>query len=120
MFYLLTPHMMERVLHMDALANGDSYLRFGRDGRVHIAVATGRNLFEVGADANAEALREKFRSEIRSVTQLLDAAKWQGDLAHPADLLNARAVFFVLCAGCLLTLLLYHANMLPKEKEAVL
>lgn len=72
-FYLLTPHMMERVLHMDALANGDSYLRFGRDGRVHIAVATGRNLFEVGADANAEALREKFRSEIRSVTQLLDA-----------------------------------------------
>ncbi len=72
-FYLLTPHRMEQVLKMDALAGGDSYLRFGRDGWVHIAVSTGKNLFEVGSDRDAESLRRKFLQEIRSVTALLDA-----------------------------------------------
>ena len=71
-FYLLTPHRMERVLSMDAMAEGDSYLRFGRDGWVHIAVSTGRNLFEVGSDRDAESLRQKFSQEIRSVAALLD------------------------------------------------
>lgn len=71
-FYLLTPHRMERVLSMDALAQGDSYLRFGRDGLVHIAVSTGRNLFEIGPERDAESLRQKFLREIRSVTALLD------------------------------------------------
>jgi len=72
-FYLLTPHRMEQVLHMDALADGDSYLRFGRDGLVHIAVSTGKNLFEVGSDRDAESLRQKFLQELADITALLDA-----------------------------------------------
>jgi len=64
---------MEQVLHMDALADGDSYLRFGRDGLVHIAVSTGNNLFEVGSDRDAESLRQKFLQELADITALLDA-----------------------------------------------
>lgn len=71
-FYLLTPHRMEQVLRMDALAQGDSYLRFGRDGFVHIAVSTGKNLFEVDSDRDSESLRRKFAREITHIAALLD------------------------------------------------
>lgn len=72
-FYILTPHMMEYIQQMDVKANGDLYMRFLREGKLHIAVNSGRNLFEIkNLNTNATALRRQFVGEICYVTDLID------------------------------------------------
>lgn len=73
MFYVLTPHMMEYILQMDDKGGGSTYLRFVREGKVHIAINSRHNSFEVGyGEADAAALRAKFEGEIRYITDLID------------------------------------------------
>lgn len=74
-FYILTPNMMEHIMAMDRRAGGKIYLRFLREGKIHVAVHSRRDHFEVGNlnDANLATLRLKFRSEVRYVTELIDA-----------------------------------------------
>ena len=40
-FYILTPHMMEYLMTMDQRAGGNIYLRFLKEGKVHVAVNSG-------------------------------------------------------------------------------
>lgn len=71
-FYILTPHFMEQILSADQRARGRTYMSFVGD-RVHIAVDTGRNTFEVRRDAgNLPVLRERIKSEIKYITELMD------------------------------------------------
>ena len=74
-FYVLTPHMMEHIMTMDERAGGNTYLRFLKDGKVHVAVNSGRNHFEPGnlKDAELDALRHRFREEVQYVVDLIDA-----------------------------------------------
>ena len=74
-FYVLTPHMMEHIMTMDERAGGNTYLRFLKEGKVHVAVNSGRNHFEPGnlEDAGLDALRHKFRNEVQYVVDLIDA-----------------------------------------------
>lgn len=74
-FYILTPNMMEHIMAMDRRAGGKVYLRFLREGKIHVAVHSRRDHFEVGNlnDANLATLQLKFRSEVRYVTELIDA-----------------------------------------------
>lgn len=74
-FYILTPNMMEHIMAMDRRAGGKVYLRFLRDGKIHVAVHSRRDHFEVGNlnDADLATLQLKFRSEVRYVTELIDA-----------------------------------------------
>ena len=74
-FYILTPNMMEHIMAMDRRAGGKVYLRFLREGKIHVAVNSRRDHFEVGNlnDANLATLQLKFRSEVRYVTELIDA-----------------------------------------------
>lgn len=74
-FYVLTPHMMEYIMTMDERAGGNTYLRFLKEGRVHVAVNSGRNHFEPDnlEDAGLDALRHKFRNEVQYVVDLIDA-----------------------------------------------
>ena len=74
-FYILTPNMMEHIMAMDRRAEGKIYLRFLREGKIHVAVHSRRDHFEVGNlnDANLATLQLKFRSEVRYVTELIDA-----------------------------------------------
>lgn len=73
-FYILTPHMMEYILAMDDRGDGDTYMSFLRGGKVHIAINSGRDSFELGKTALSDAgkLRQKFIDEIRYVTDLID------------------------------------------------
>ncbi len=72
-FYILTPHMMEYILGMKSRAGGHIHMCFARDGKVQIAVDSGRDSFEVsGRETDASALRQKFVSEIRYVTDIID------------------------------------------------
>ena len=74
-FYILTPNMMEHIMAMDRRAGGKVYLRFLREGKIHVAVNSRRDHFEVGSlnDADLPSLRMKFRGEVRYVTELIDA-----------------------------------------------
>ena len=74
-FYILTPNMMEYIMAMDRRAGGKVYLRFLREGKIHVAVHSRRDHFEVGNlnDADLATLQLKFRSEVRYVTELIDA-----------------------------------------------
>lgn len=71
-FYILTPHMMEYIQQTDCIGGGDLYLRFMRSGKVHIAVNSGWNSFEMSASEDAETMRNRFVSEIRYITDLID------------------------------------------------
>ena len=74
-FYVLTPHMMKHIMTMDERAGGNTYLRFLKEGKVHLAVNSGRNHFEPGSleEAGLDALRNRFRNELQYVIDLIDA-----------------------------------------------
>ncbi len=76
-FYILTPHMMEYIQKMDEKAGGRTYMLFQREGKLHLALDTGRDAFEIHSvnKANAKDLREQFISEIQYVTDLIDELK---------------------------------------------
>ncbi len=72
-FYILTPHMMEYILEMDKKADGVTHICFSRNGKVQIAIDSGRDSFEVRkGETDATCLRRKFIREIRYATDLID------------------------------------------------
>lgn len=72
-FYILTPHMQEYILQMAGKAGGNVYMSFLRNGKLHLAVGTGRDSFELGkSKVDAEQLRQKFVGELRWFTDLID------------------------------------------------
>ena len=74
-FYILTPHMMEYLMTMDQRAGGNIYLRFLKEGKVHVAVNSGRDHFEAGSleYVKVSELLQRFRDETRYITELIDA-----------------------------------------------
>ena len=55
---------------------GEVYMSFLRKGKLHIAVKTNRDFFEMGSGSpDAAALRRKFTGEIRYFTDLIDELK---------------------------------------------
>lgn len=80
-YYILTPHMMEYILTMADKSGGDVYLSFLRDGKMHVAIKTGRDFFELGnSNANVEELRQKFLGELRWFTDIVDTLRVEDTL----------------------------------------
>lgn len=80
-YYILTPHMMEYILTMADKSGGDVYISFQRDGKLHVAVKTGRDFFELGkSNANVEGLRQKFLGELRWFTDMIDTLRVEDTL----------------------------------------
>ena len=73
-FYILTPHMMEHILTMDQRAGGGISLHFLKEGKVHVAVNSGRDHFEAGSleYVKVSELLRRFRDEVWYVTDLID------------------------------------------------
>lgn len=75
-FYVLTPHRMEYILSAADKCGGNLYMAFLRNGRVHIAVETGRDFFELGSSrVDSAQLREKFLAEMHWFTDMIDELK---------------------------------------------
>jgi len=71
-FYILTPHFIEHIMAADAAAMARTSMCF-KSGRAHIALDTGRDLFEVGGSGkDIPALRARIKSEVRYLTGILD------------------------------------------------
>ena len=80
-YYILTPHMMEYILTMADKSGGEVYMSFQRDGKLHVAVKTGRDFFELGkSNANVEGLRQKFLGELRWFTDMIDTLRVEDTL----------------------------------------
>ena len=72
-FYILTPHVMEYILEMDKKSYGDTYMNFSHEGKLSIAINTGHTAFEIDSfKMSADEMRNKFVSEVRYITGLLD------------------------------------------------
>jgi len=72
-YYVLTPHMMEYILSMVGKSGGDVYLSFLRGGKLHVAVQTGKDFFELGKSAaKVDELRQKFLRELHWFTDIID------------------------------------------------
>ena len=75
-FYILTPHMMEYITAMADKSGGLVYMSFLRSGKMHVAVQTGRDFFELGkTNTDAETLRRKFLGELRWFTDIVDTLR---------------------------------------------
>ena len=80
-FYILTPHMMEYILTMADKSGGDVYMSFLLDGKMQVAVKTGRDFFELGkSNANPEELRRKFLGELGWFTDIVDTLRVEDTL----------------------------------------
>ena len=80
-YYILTPHMMEYIISIADKSGGSVYMSFLRDGKLHVAVQTGRDFFELGKNnANVEELRQKFLGELRWFTDIVDTLRVEDTL----------------------------------------
>ena len=80
-YYILTPHMMGYILAMADKSGGTVYLSFLRNGKMHVAVKTGRDFFELGkSNADVEGLRRKFLDELRWFTDMIDTLRVEDTL----------------------------------------
>ena len=84
-YYILSPHMMEYILTMADKSGGTVYLSFLRNGKMHVAVQTGRDFFELGkSNADVGALRQKFLGELRWFTDIVDTLRVEDTLYKKA------------------------------------
>ena len=75
-FYILTPHMMEYITAMADKSGGLVYMSFLRNGKMHVAVQTGHDFFELGkTNTDAETLSQKFLGELRWFTDIVDTLR---------------------------------------------
>ena len=75
-YYILTPHMMEYIISIADKSGGTVYMSFLRDGKLHVAVQTGRDFFELGkTNTDTETLRRKFLGELRWFTDIVDTLR---------------------------------------------
>ena len=80
-YYILTPHVMEYITRMADRSGGTVYMSFLRDGRMHVAVKTRRDLFELGrSGADVEGLRRKFCDELKWFTDIVDTLRVEDTL----------------------------------------
>ena len=87
-YAILTPHMMEYILTMADKSGGTVYLSFQRDGKMHLAVKTGRNIFELGSsNADVAELRQKFLGELRWFTDVIDTLRAEDSLFNKEEIL---------------------------------
>lgn len=86
-YRILTPHMMENILTLADKSGGTVYLAFLRDGKMHLAVQTGRKLFELGnSNTKVEELRRKYLGELRWFTEVIDMLRAEDSLYKEENL----------------------------------
>ena len=73
-YHVLTPHRMECIQELSDRAGGKIYLHFSPKGKVHVAVNSGRDLFETGKAKNqtAETLRQRLEAEVLYLAQVVE------------------------------------------------
>lgn len=71
-FKLLTPQVMESISTVANKSSGIIYMSFLPDGKMHVGIDTGRNLFDVKKCHDAEEIRQKVSEELRQLMDIID------------------------------------------------
>lgn len=72
-FYIMTPHMMERVKRIHEIADHEIYLNFHNDGHVYLAVDSRHDSFELSLmDSKVEEIEKRFEDELEYLLGLID------------------------------------------------
>ena len=71
---ILSPSRMERILALADSSIGKFAVNLNSDGRLYIAVHSGRGFFDIGKGHESPAqLRERFARELKWFTDMIDA-----------------------------------------------
>ena len=71
---ILTPSRIEQILALADSSFGKFAVNLNRDGRLYIAVHSGRGFFDIAkARENPAQLRQRFARELRWFTDMIDA-----------------------------------------------
>lgn len=69
------------ILTMADKSGGTVYMSFLRNGKMHVAVKTGRDFFELGkSNTDVGVLRQKFLGELRWFTDMIDTLRVEDTL----------------------------------------
>ncbi len=72
-FQILTPQLMDACLDLAGRKSGSVYMSFLRDGKVHVAVNSGTEFFELGKNkGDPEKLRQIFLDQLHWYTDIVD------------------------------------------------
>lgn len=71
-FKLLTPQVMESIYAVSDKSSGIIYMSFLTDGKMHVGIDTGRNLFDVKKCHDEEEIRQKVSEELRQLMDIID------------------------------------------------
>ncbi|MGN0394526.1 MAG: DUF3137 domain-containing protein [Coprococcus sp.] len=71
-YQILTPQMMESISAVADKSGGTVYMSFLTNGKMHVAIQSRHNLFELGICYNAERMRQKFLEELRRLTDIIN------------------------------------------------
>lgn len=72
-YRILTPQMMEAISAAADKSGSTVYMSFLPDGKMHFAIQTGHDLFELGKGyEDAQGLRKRFSEELRRLTDIID------------------------------------------------
>ena len=72
-YKILTPQMMEAISAAADKSGGTVYMSFLPNGKMHFAIQTGHDLFELGKGyEDAQGLRQRFSEELRRLTDIID------------------------------------------------
>lgn len=78
-FYLLTPHFIERILQIEETRKGDLKMLF-KDQKLMVAMDTRRDSFTMNGVKDYKKARELFHSEMRFVVDVVEELKLNKDL----------------------------------------
>lgn len=72
-FYIITPHMMERIERVNGLADDKIFINFNNDGYLYIAIYNNHNSFEISmSDDSSLAIKESFKKELDYLLRVID------------------------------------------------
>lgn len=73
-YYVLTPHRMERIQELSDRVGGNVFLHFSPEGKAHVAANSGRDLFETGKSQGqtTEILRQRLEAEVLYLAQIVE------------------------------------------------
>lgn len=72
-FYILTPHMMERIKRVNELAGDDIYINFNSDRYIYLAVNNNKNNFEISlSHSSVKEIEQDFDREFTYLMSFID------------------------------------------------
>ena len=69
---VMTPQLIQQILHLDTVGDGQTTLKFMENGRLYLAIASEYDLFELKKDGeDIASIKERYRKELQRILDLM-------------------------------------------------